>query len=313
MKHSELSPQSTQNHESWLGAALSLVAILLSAPPMSAAADLKPETLQQWNKYVKAGDARNQEHLLPGSQFLSSDAIPGQIPRLQSGEIVVVPAGPHIPAKVPKGLIHDWTGAAFIPNVTFEGILPILRSYDHYKEFYHPNVADSRLIAASGLSDQFAMVLINKSLISKTALDTEYRTTYTRVDDRRWYSVAETTRVQEIAGYNTPSQHMLPEDQGSGLIWRLHTITRFEERDGGIYIEMEAIALSRDIPTALRWVVDPIVRRVSRSSLTTSLEQTEAAVRLHTSEVGVVTAERRLCGYGRICPPSAGAAINSFR
>ena len=44
---------------------------------------------------------------------------------------------------------------------------------------------------------------------------------------------------------------------------------------------MEAIALSRDIPAALRLFVEPIVRRVSRSSVATSLQQTEAAVRSH--------------------------------
>jgi hypothetical protein len=147
----------------------------------------------------------------------------------------VTPVGPHIPLKTPNGLIHDWTGAVFIPNVIFEGILPLLRSYDRYKEFYYPNVVNSRLIATSRLSDQFATVLDNRSLIAKTALDTEYRTAYTCVDDHRWYNIAETTRVQEIAGYETPSQHMLPEDQGTGLMWRLHTITRFEEREGGVY------------------------------------------------------------------------------
>ena len=68
-----------------------------------------------------------------------------------------------------------------------------------------------------------------------------------------------------------------------GLIWRVHSTTHFEERDGGVYIEVETIALSRDIPTMLRWVVDPIVRRVSRASLTASLQQTEAAVRSHSA------------------------------
>jgi hypothetical protein len=72
---------------------------------------------------------------------------------------------------------------------------------------------------------------------------------------------------------------MLPEDEGTGLIWRAYSITRFEERDGGVYIELEAIILSRDIPILLRWIVDPIVRRVSRESLTTSFRQTEEAVR----------------------------------
>jgi hypothetical protein len=62
------------------------------------------------------------------------------------------------------------------------------------------------------------------------------------------------------------------------LIWRLYSISRFEQRDGGVYVELEAIALSRDVPGALRWVVDPIVRRTSRSSMVVSLQKTEGAV-----------------------------------
>jgi len=97
------------------------------------------------------------------------------------------------------------------------------------------------------------------------------------------YSITETTRIQEIADYGTPSQHTSPQNEGTGLIWRLFSIARFEERDGGVYIELEAIALSRDIPSSLRWLVEPIVRRISRSSLATSLRQTQDAVRSDTS------------------------------
>jgi hypothetical protein len=115
------------------------------------------------------------------------------------------------------------------------------------------------------------MVLMNKSAIARAALDAEYQTVYTKIDDHRWISVTDATRIQEIAEYDTPSQHILPENHRIGLLWRVHSITHFEERDGGVYIEVEAIALSRDIPTVLRWVVEPIVRRVSRASLAASL------------------------------------------
>jgi hypothetical protein len=54
---------------------------------------------------------------------------------------------------------------------------------------------------------------------------------------------------------------------------------RFEERDYGLYIEVEAIALSRDIPAAVQVVAEPIIRRASRDSLIAALQQTEAAVR----------------------------------
>jgi hypothetical protein len=59
----------------------------------------------------------------------------------------------------------------------------------------------------------------------------------------------------------------------------LYSVSRFEERDGGVYVEVEAMALSRDIPAALRVFAEPIVRRVSRDSLLTALRQTEKAVR----------------------------------
>ena len=85
--------------------------------------------------------------------------------------------------------------------------------------------------------------------------------------------------MQEIRHYGRPDQQELPPDQGSGYIWRLYSVARFEERDGGVYIELEAIALSRDIPVGVRWLVDPIVRRVSRNTLLISLQQMEQAVR----------------------------------
>ena len=244
----------------------------------AAGADLKSETIQQWEDYIKAADTRHADRLAKGS-FLSSDEVAGQTTKLRNGGVVVTPASQHVPLKVQSGLIHDWTGAAFIPNAKIDDVLPVLRDYDRYKDYYRPNVVCAKRIATSEWKDEFSMVLMNKSAIARTALDTDYRTAYTQVDDHRWSSVTDATRIQEIAEYDTPSQHVLPENHGTGLIWRLHSLTRFEERDGGVYVEVEAIALSRDIPTVLRWVVEPIVRRVSRNSLANSLQQTEAAVR----------------------------------
>lgn len=248
----------------------------------AAGADLKSETIQQWEDYIKAADTRHADRLAKGS-FLSSDEVAGQTTKLRNGGVVVTPASQHVPLKVQSGLIHDWTGAAFIPNAKLDDVLPVLRDYDRYKDYYRPNVVCAKRIASSEWKDEFSMVLMNKSAIARTALDTDYRTVYTQIDDHRWLSVTDATRIQEIAEYDTPSQHVLPENHGTGLIWRLHSLTRFEERDGGVYVEVEAIALSRDIPAALRWVVEPIVRRVSRASLATSLQQTEAAVRSHSA------------------------------
>jgi hypothetical protein len=210
----------------------SLVAALASVSALGA--DLKTETIQQWEEYIKIADRRNADHLAGGRAFLTSDEIPGQSAKLRDGAIVVRPADPHTPLNAPSGLIHDWIGAAFIPNATLAEVLPILRNYDRYKEYYRPHVTESRRIAATKVEDQFSLLLVNRSLVAKIALDMSYQTSLTRVDDRRCYSIGEATRIREIADYDTPAQHMLPENHGIGLIWRLHNINRIEERDGGV-------------------------------------------------------------------------------
>jgi hypothetical protein len=86
--------------------------------------------------------------------------------------------------------------------------------------------------------------------------------------------------VQEIHNYGHPNETKLPPSEGTGYLWQIYSVARFEERDGGVYMELEAIALSRDIPAAIRWIVDPIVRRISKNALLTSLRQTAEAVRL---------------------------------
>lgn len=249
------------------------------SPTPASAADLKAETVQAWDAYLQAAKARVQEHLSDGTSFLSIDSEPADAAKLRQGEIIVSPAKPNVPVKVQSGLIHDWTGAIFIPNASIGDVMRVVRDYDHYRAIYHPNVVDSKPIGITESEDRFSMVIMNKSFFAKGALDSDYRSTFIRVDDEHWFSTTETTRVQEVADYGARSQHALPEGRGKGIIWRLYSAARYEQRDGGVYVELEAIALSRDVPATLRWMVDPIVRRVSRSSLETSLQQTADAVR----------------------------------
>ena len=45
-----------------------------------------------------------------------------------------------------------------------------------------------------------------------------------------------------------------------------------------MYLELEAIALTRDIPASVAWMVNPVVNHLSFNSLTTTLRQTRDAV-----------------------------------
>jgi hypothetical protein len=84
--------------------------------------------------------------------------------------------------------------------------------------------------------------------------------------------------IRQIEGYGHPSQHLLPPDTGSGFIWRIRSLAGYEEQDGGLVLELEAIALTRDIPASLSWMVTAVVNHLSIDSLTTSLRQTREAV-----------------------------------
>ena len=248
----------------------------LVAPSLSRGAELKPDTLAQWDAYVDASRAQ----IGPQTQFLWLDQKPERLQHVRDGEILVSPAGKENPRPVNSGLIHDWVGAAFIADVKVEDVLSAVRDYGSYREYYKPTVVDSKVVSRSGPCEKYSMRVVNKEVVGETALDMEYETCYFKVDELRWYSITHTTRVQELRHYGQPDQQELPPDHGSGFIWRLYSIARYEQRDGGTYVEVEAIALSRDIPVALRWMANPIVRRVSRNSMLLSLQETKDAVRL---------------------------------
>jgi hypothetical protein len=253
------------------GAALIVLLLTIGAR----AADLKPETVRAWEEYIEQKNAAAKSADGP---FLLATDDPDSWAALRSGKILVAPAGPNIPKRVPSGLIHDWIGTAFIPNSTIPQVLASVRDYDHYKDVYQPSVVESKLGSASEEEDLFSLLLINKSFFLKKAVEGHYRAAYLRLDDRRWCSIAGSTRLQEIEGYGGAGARLLPEGEGAGLIWRVDSIGRYEQREGGVLIQVEGMALSRDVPGALRWVVDPIIRRVSRETLQLSLQQTRDSV-----------------------------------
>jgi len=242
------------------------------------AADLQPGTVQAWDAYNRAADLRVQARADGRQSFLWTDESADRKMRVLHGEIVVAPVTGRGTRSVPNGLIHDWIGAAFIPNATIERLFRVVHDYNRYKDFYKPVVADSRTLACSPENQEFLMLWQRRVLFLNAALEGRYQSHDVVVDARRGYSVAETVKVQEVEDYGRTGQHLLPPDKGNGLIWRLRSIARYAERDGGVYLELEAIALTRDIPASLRWLVSPVVSRLSINSLTATLRQTRDAV-----------------------------------
>jgi hypothetical protein len=261
--------------DSYVKAVLAL--IVVSA--VASAAELQPETVDAWRDYIQNANGRLQESLRARNSFLQTDKNSEMSARLQRGEVIVGPSDADTPKHVPGGLIHNWIASAFIPGVRAADVFGVLRNYAAYKQFYQPTVLESRDLGAAEAGEEFAMICRNRSMMSHTVVESDYQAAYTQLDENRWYSTASSRRIQEIENYGRADEHKLNVGEGSGYVWRLYTITKFEERDGGVFIEIEAIALSRDVPSSLHWMVDPMIRRVSKSYLTSFMTLTREAVR----------------------------------
>src|SRR5581483_4751422 len=157
-----------------------------------------------------------------------------------------------------------------------------------YQRIYRPVVTSSHTLACSDTEQEYQMVWQRKVLFVSAAMQGRYRARDVLLDPARGYSTAETVEVREIAEFGHPGQRLLPPDSGSGFLWRLRSVARFEERDGGLYLELEVMALTRDIPASVAWMVNPVVNRLSINSLATTLRQTRDAVQ---SSRGHLTAQ----------------------
>ena len=268
-------------------------ALIVVALPLSLRAEhLRPETSQAFDQYVQQVKARLHARTRPGATFLWIDESPERKEAVRHGEILVTPIGERCPKPVANGLIHDWIADIFLPDTTLTDVMSVVRDYDQYPKFYKPYVIEAKPLSKDAQEDRFSMMLLNKSIFQRTALDNDYQTNYVWLSPTRIYSVSHTTRVQEIDNLGQSSQREMPVDTGNGYVWRLYSISKMEEGEGGVYLELEAVLLSRDIPAAFHWFVDPIVRRVSKDAMITTLQQTSAAVH---SRVVAAKQEKSAC------------------
>lgn len=265
-------------------------ALFAAGGHIAAGAELQPGTLLAWEAYLHEADFRAQQRAGNCKSFLWMDEAPDRAARVSRGEAVVEPAVGRGTEGVPEGLIHDWIGAIFIPNATIGNLQAVIHDYDRYQRLYRPAVTESRTLESPAGRQEFSMVWHRRVLFVNAAVQGRYESRDFTVDAHRGYNIADAVDVREIADYGRKAQRLLPAGMGNGFLWRLHSIARYEERDGGVYLEMEAMALTRDIPGSVSWLVGPVVNRLSINSLTTMLLQTRDAVSRAGRNSEVVTA-----------------------
>src|SRR6266849_4423610 len=265
-----------------------LVAYLALAylrPGSAGAAELKQETAEAFNQYVRMTEDRMTEGMRDGRTFLWVDSFP-ELQRdklyiqLRQGAIVIEQLETLEKEKrirVPNGLIHHWIALGFVPGVTLGQVLALMQDYDHHEEVYKPDVLRSRLLNADGNYFKVYLRLRQKAIIT-AVFNAEFDVSYFPLDENRANSRSYSTRIAELENPDRSDEREKPVGNDLGFLWRLYSYWRFQEKDGGVYVQLESVALSRSVPVLLAWVVNPLLKSIPREYLSRFLISTRAAL-----------------------------------
>jgi hypothetical protein len=264
---------------------LSLCCLLLFLSSLSYSVELKPNTAAAFDRYVTATEARMAAELRPGGAFLYIDSLPpsrrdSAYRQLSSREVFISPLQTTHDGKsisIPDGMVHHWVGIIFIPNRNLATVLPVVQNYGNRSEVYKPDVIASRLISHQGDDYKIFMRFFQKKFTT-IVLNTEFDIHWHQLDAGHLYSTSYSTRIAEVKDPDKPDGPELPAGKDHGYLWRLYTYWRFEEKDGGVYMQCEMISLTRDIPFGFGWLLRPLVTSIPRQSLTRTLTQTRAVI-----------------------------------
>jgi len=282
----------TQKTDSRLARCVATILIFCCAggAPVQAE-DLQPKTVEAFDSYVHLAEARIDAEPTSGGSFLWIERLPAQRrakaeAQLRAGEVVIerldesIANGGEIPGNaidVPGGMIHDWIGTVFIPGGTLTQTLALEEDYDHHQDYFHPDVMRSKILWHDGNDFTIEMRLYKKKVVS-AVLETQHEVRYNLMDATHAWSRSWTTNIQEVGNPGEAKEKLDPAGHDRGFLWRMNTYWRFEEKDGGTYVECRAISLTRDIPTGLGWLVGSYVSSIPRESLTFTLATTRGAV-----------------------------------
>jgi hypothetical protein len=258
---------------------------LIVAPPSAGATELSPEAVQGFDQYVRLNERRMQGELAPGGVFLWIDSLPEPrrnetYARLHRGEVIsarLQTSEPSGQSSTPGALIHHWVGTVFVPGGSLRQTLSLIQDYDHHSEYYKPEVEKSKTIERAGDDFKVYLRLLQKKVIT-VVLDTEYSVHFQQLDATRALSDSYSTRIVEVAHPGEANERTMPPGNDDGFLWRLNSYWRFSEANHGVYVQCEAISLTRDIPTGLNWLIAPFIESIPKESLEFTLQSTRNAI-----------------------------------
>ena len=163
-----------------------------------------------------------------------------------------------------------------------------MKDFGGYPRIFSPQVLQARVITHDGDRFEVTMRVRQKHIIT-VVMDTAYDVTFGRGGSgegdfggpgaQDGYSISRSTHIAEIDSPGSQNEHVLAPSEEHGFLWRQNLYWSYEERDGGLYVQIESVSLSRSIPTGLSWAIGPFVESIPKESLEFTLRAARDAVR----------------------------------
>ncbi|HMG86434.1 MAG TPA: hypothetical protein VK574_11835 [Terracidiphilus sp.] len=260
-----------------------LIWLLMLAPWTAGHCEAPAAATTAFNAYATRVEARLAEQHRSANGFVATVGSKDQTDvRLRKGELIIEKLTPTGEAELSGAMLHDWRGAAFVRGATLGDFERLMKNFDTYPQRFSPQVTQARILTKQGGADSshFTVLMrVRQHHVITVVMDTTYDVTFGRLDAQHAHSISRSTRISEIGSAGTPKERTLSGSEEHGFLWRLNTYWSCEERDGGLYMEIESVSLTRSIPAGLGWVIRPFVESVPRESLEFTLHAVCNALR----------------------------------
>jgi hypothetical protein len=253
------------------GALLGAISVLTLS--QHAMAEPTAAATSAFNSYIDKVEAGLAKQHSAANTFLAAPMTAQEESLLRQGQLVIAPLTPLTGSPLPGALLHDWRGTAFVPGAKVADFERLLKDISAYPTFYSPQVLQASVLSQQGGQLQALMRVRQKHVIT-VVMDITYDIRLGRLDAQHGYSVSRSTKVSEIDS----SGHAVAPGDEHGFLWRLNTYWTYEERDGGLYIQIESVTLTRSVPSGLGWVIQPFIEKIPRESLEFTLRSTSTAL-----------------------------------
>lgn len=213
------------------------------------AAEVPPQTAAAFDRYVKLTEEGFAQHQA-FQDFLWLDHHPQDKTMVWMQQTVLVPMQTldhGAPIEVPGGVIQHWLGAYYAEGADAAGAAHVLLNFPAYKDYFKPEMIDSKIIKAGGERNDILLRLYKRK-VSTVVLNVNGTTKYTPLDPMRWTLAFHSTHIGEAEHPKDKKkldQERSPEE-AEGYLWRLNLYFRAEQKENGVYIEFEVLSLARN-------------------------------------------------------------------